>query len=164
MVPETENIIFEKRNNYHSTSARSYPKHVAISGVKGITVNLSLSFLLSIGVLTDRNLLNIYFGWSDANRQSKSFKQIIVETKIRPFPFYIEGDFVNGKDFILFDIPTTMYASYLSIKKIFSEEFLARENKMKFIQSKEIENFERTLKIMVPDYIEKKYFKFSILK
>src|SRR6476469_2470517 len=97
-------------------------------------------------------------------RKTKGFKQIIVETKIRPFPFYIEGDFVNGKDFILFDIPTTMYASYLSIKKIFSEEFLARENKMKFIQSKEIENFERTLKIMVPDYIEKKYFKFSILK
>ena len=57
-----------------------------------------------------------------------------------------------------------MYASYLSIKKIFSEEFLARENNLKFMQSKEIENFERTLRIMVPDYIEKKYFKFSILK
>ncbi|SRR6266496_5600542 len=97
-------------------------------------------------------------------RKTRSYKQIIVETKIRPFPFYIEGDFVNGKDFILFDIPTTMYASYIAMKKIFSEEFLARENNLKFMESKEIENFERTLRIMVPDYIEKNYFRFAILK
>jgi hypothetical protein len=32
-------------------------------------------------------------------RRTAGSKQIVVETKIRPFPFYIEGDFVNGREF-----------------------------------------------------------------
>jgi hypothetical protein len=92
-----------------------------------------------------------------------SLKQIVVSTKIRSFPFYIEGDAAGGSDFKLFDIPTTMYASYLSIQKIFTTEFLARDNNYKMIESREIANFERTLRIMVPDKIEKNYFKFSVL-
>ncbi len=97
-------------------------------------------------------------------RRTAGLKQIVVETKIRPFPFYIEGDFVGGKDFKLFDIPTTMFASHLAIKRIFSAEFLARENNFQFIESREIANFEKTLRILVPDKIEKQYFKFSVLK
>jgi hypothetical protein len=61
-------------------------------------------------------------------RRAAGLKQIVVETKIRPFPFYIEGDFVNRKEFKLFDIPATMFASYLAIKRIFTDEFLEREN------------------------------------
>lgn len=96
-------------------------------------------------------------------RRAAGLKQIVVETKIRPFPFYIEGDFVNGKEFKLFDIPTTMFASYLAIKRIFTDEFLERENNFKLIESREIANFERTLRILVPDKIEKNYFRFSVL-
>ena len=96
-------------------------------------------------------------------RRAAGLKQIVVETKIRPFPFYIEGDFVKGKEFKLFDIPTTMFASYLAIKRIFTDEFLERENNFKLIESREIANFERTLRIIVPDKIEKNYFRFSVL-
>jgi hypothetical protein len=96
-------------------------------------------------------------------RRTAGLRQIVVETKIRPFPFYIEGDFVNGKEFKLFDIPTTMFASYLAIKRIFTDEFLARENNFKLIESREIANFERTLRILVPNKIEKNYFRFSVL-
>ena len=70
---------------------------------------------------------------------------------------------VNGKKFKLFDIPTTMFASYLAIKRIFTDEFLERENNFKLIESREIANFERTLRILVLDEIEKNYFKFSVL-
>ena len=91
-------------------------------------------------------------------RRTAGLKQIVVETKIRPFPFYIEGDFVNGKKFKLFDIPTTMFASYLAIKRIFTDEFLERENNFKLIESREIANFERTLRILVPDKIREGLF------
>jgi hypothetical protein len=53
-----------------------------------------------------------------------------------------------------------MFASSLAIRRIFMDEFLARENNFKLIESREVANFERTL---VPDRIEKNYFKFSIL-
>ena len=70
---------------------------------------------------------------------------------------------MNRKEFKLFDIPTTMFASYLAIKRIFTDEFLERENNFKLIESREIANFERTLRILVPDKIEKNFFRFSVL-
>jgi S1/P1 nuclease len=57
----------------------------------------------------------------------------------------------------LFDIPTTMFASYVAIIRILTDEFLERENNFKPIESREITNFERTLRILVPDRIEKNY-------
>jgi hypothetical protein len=57
-----------------------------------------------------------------------------------------------------------MFASHLAIKRSCSAEFLARENNFQFIESREIANFEKTLRILVPDKIEKQYFKFSVLK
>jgi hypothetical protein len=56
-----------------------------------------------------------------------------------------------------------MFASYLAIKRIFTDEFLERENNFKLIESREIANFERTLRILVPDKIEKNFFRFSVL-
>jgi hypothetical protein len=56
-----------------------------------------------------------------------------------------------------------MFASYLAIKRIFTDEFLERENNFKLIESREIANFERTLRILVPDKIEKNFFRFAVL-
>jgi hypothetical protein len=56
-----------------------------------------------------------------------------------------------------------MFASYLAIKRIFTDEFLEREDNFKLIESREIANFERTLRILVPDKIEKNFFRFSVL-
>jgi hypothetical protein len=56
-----------------------------------------------------------------------------------------------------------MFASYLAIKRIFTDEFLEREDNFKLIESREIANFERTLRILVPDKIEKNFFRFAVL-
>jgi hypothetical protein len=96
--------------------------------------------------------------------RTANYKQIAVTTKVREFPFYIEGDLEAGKRIILFDIPTTMLSSKIAIDRIFSDEFLAEDDTARHLESREIANFERTLRIMVPDKIEKKYFKFSVLR
>ena len=96
-------------------------------------------------------------------RKTHSLKQVIVNSTFRPFPFYIEGD-VNENTFSFFDIPTTLLSSHEMIHKIFSDEFLARDNNSDRIQRREIANFEKTLRIMVPDAVEDKLIKFAILK
>jgi hypothetical protein len=96
--------------------------------------------------------------------RTAQYKQIKVTTRVREFPFYIKGDIQHGKRITLFDIPTTMLSSKIAIERIFSEEFLARGDTARHLESREIANFERTLRIMVPDKLEKKYFRFSVLK
>ena len=97
-------------------------------------------------------------------QRTSALKQITITANVRSFPFYIDGDFVNGREFKLFDIPTTMYASFLAIQKIFTDEFLARDNNQKLIESREIANFEKTLRILVPNKIEEKYFNFIVIE
>jgi hypothetical protein len=92
-----------------------------------------------------------------------NYRQISVTTKVREFPFYIKGNVDRGNRIVLFDIPTTMLASRIAINRIFSKEFLARDGTEQHLESREIANFERTLRIMVPDNREKR-FKFSVLK
>ncbi|GAB3639308.1 hypothetical protein GCM10027422_48990 [Hymenobacter arcticus] len=96
-------------------------------------------------------------------RKTHNLKQIIVNSTYRPFPFYIEGD-INENTFNFFDIPTTLLSSHEMIGKIFTPEFLARDNNSDRIQRREIANFEKTLRILVPDDVEDKFIKFSILK
>jgi hypothetical protein len=57
-----------------------------------------------------------------------------------------------------------MLSSKIAIRRIFTREFLKRDNTIQHLESREIANFERTLRLMVPDKIERKYFKLSILK
>ena len=97
-------------------------------------------------------------------RRTVAYKQISVSTQHRAFPFYIQGDIGSDADNVtLFDVPTTMLSSKIAIEHIFSDEFLARENTRQHLESREIANFERTLRIMVPEQIEADSFKFSVL-
>ena len=77
------------------------------------------------------------------------YKQIIVKTDIRNFPFYIQGDVTAGTqgDLTLFDVPTTMLSSYLAIKSIFPQDFLARKGVLAHFQKREIANFQRTVEM-----------------
>jgi hypothetical protein len=95
-------------------------------------------------------------------RKTHNLKQVVVTTPYRSFPFYIEGD-VSEDNLKFFDIPTTLLSSYETINKMFSPDFLARDNNIDKIQRREISNFEKTLRIMVPDAIENQLIKFDLL-
>lgn len=98
-------------------------------------------------------------------QRASNYRQISVTTAFRPFPFYVSGEVDKQVGAItLFDIPTTMLSSRIAIEHIFTSDFLARENTRQILEDREIANFERTLRIMVPDSIEKEFFRFSILE
>jgi len=96
-------------------------------------------------------------------RRAARYKQIIVSTQHRSFPFYIDGD-IASEAITLFDIPTTMFSSKIAIERIFSADFLARDHTAQHLESREIANFEHTLRLMVPDKLEAESFKFSVLQ
>lgn len=97
--------------------------------------------------------------------RTATYRQIAVTTKFREFPFYIGGDGLRGgPKMTLFDIPTTMLSSKIAIERIFTPEFLARDDTARHLESREIANFGQTLRIMVPDKLERQYFKFSVLR
>ncbi len=97
--------------------------------------------------------------------RTAAYKQVAVCTKFREFPFYIHGDITkDAKNITFFDIPTTMLSSRIAIQRNFSPDFLARGDTASHLEKREIANFERTLRLMVPNEIENKYFEFSILK
>ncbi|WP_160318893.1 TIR domain-containing protein [Arthrobacter sp. ERGS1:01] len=99
------------------------------------------------------------------NRYTSSYKRIIINAKSRPFPFYVSGRLsAKGQSLHLFDVPTTMLSSKLAIDEYFSADFLAQDDTRRTLESREIANFEHTLRVMVPDWIERKYFRFSIWK
>jgi hypothetical protein len=101
------------------------------------------------------NSTRITLGDAPPDQSKSSWRRRFV-----PSPFISKVTLSTEENFKLFAIPTTMFASYLAIRRIFMDEFLARENNFKLIESREVANFERTL---VPDRIEKNYFTFSIL-
>lgn len=96
-------------------------------------------------------------------RRAQSFKQVRVNAMTRAFPFYIEADLdANGLP-RLFDMPTTLLASYKTIHEIFTPDFLTRDKNLAHIMDKEIDNFERTLRMLIPDGYEREYFRFTRL-
>lgn len=95
-------------------------------------------------------------------QKTHNLKQILVTTPFRSFPFYIDGN-VDEDTLMFFDIPTTLLSSHETIKKMFSDEFLARDNNIDRIQRREISNFEKTIRIMVPDAVENQIIKFGFL-
>lgn len=93
------------------------------------------------------------------------YRQITIPTPFRPFPFFITGAIgKNPRTISFFDIPTTMLSSKIAIDHIFTRQFLAGNNVRQHLEDREIANFERTLRILVPDVIEKRFFKFSVME
>ena len=96
------------------------------------------------------------------NRTTSELKQIIIKAVSRQFPFYLQGEFEENSKLKVFDIPTTLYASYLTIKSFFSSSFLAEGNNEQKLIDKEIRNFEQTLSRLIPDNLEQKFYKFTV--
>lgn len=86
--------------------------------------------------------------------KTRSLKQVSLDSSFRQFPFYISMDADDGDTLNLFDIPTTLLASNRAIEEVFDRAFLRQNNNYEFIQRKEIVNFERTLRLLIPDAIE----------
>jgi len=96
------------------------------------------------------------------NKKTSGYKQILINAVARPYPFYVHGRFEENSKINLFDIPTTLYASYLTIKAFFKPSFLATENNERKLMDKEIRNFQKTLSKLIPDGIESKFYKFTV--
>jgi hypothetical protein len=96
------------------------------------------------------------------NNTTANFQQIILKAIARPFPFYVKGRLDEQSKISLFDIPTTLYASFLTIKEFFKPAFLATDNNEQKIIDKEIRNFRKTLSKLIPDGIERKFYKFTV--
>ena len=114
----------------------------------------------SITVLLPKKLSNLKPAF--LGRKTSNLKQIVVNTPFRSFPVYIEGD-ISQDTVNFFDIPTTLLSSLETIGKIFSDDFLATDDNMDMIQRREIANFEKTIRILVPDAIENELIKFDLL-
>lgn len=96
------------------------------------------------------------------NKKTSDYKQIFINAVSRPYPFYVNGKFDQKTKINLFDIPTTLYASYMTIKEFFKQSFLATDDNEQKLMNKEIKNFEKTLSKLIPDGIESKYYKFTV--
>lgn len=94
--------------------------------------------------------------------ETRAYQQIVINASSRPYAFYILGEFSPDKPIQLIDIPTTLYASYLTINTLFKSSFLATENNLEKLVDKEIRNFEQTLSKLIPDNIEKKFYRFKV--
>lgn len=114
----------------------------------------------SITVLLPKKLSNLKPAF--LGKKTSAMKQITVSTPLRSFPFYIEGN-ISEDTVSFFDIPTTLLASLETVGKIFSDDFLATDDNMDRIQRREIANFEKTIRILVPDAIENDLIKFDLL-
>jgi hypothetical protein len=115
----------------------------------------------TIRVMLPRNLEELEA--DSLKEQTVRYKQIVVSTKSRNFPFYIQGDVTGTQSPILFDVPTTLLSSRIAIDEIFPADFLARENTRTHLESREIANFQRTVEI-VAKTSELKHIEFSTWK
>jgi hypothetical protein len=89
----------------------------------------------------------------------------IKNSQFREFPFYMQAIPLQGKKQLdLFDIPTTMRTSRETIKRIFTGEFVGRNDLQSRAEKREVANFERTLHLLLEERpIWKKSIKFEYL-
>lgn len=100
---------------------------------------------------------------SNFNKIAARMTKVNIESKARPYPFYLEGDIYDENNLNFFDIPTTLLASLETINRIFGDDFLERDNIRASIERREISNFEKTLRKLMPDKIENNQIRFGIL-
>lgn len=102
----------------------------------------------------------------EAERFRGHYKQIMVRTSGTNefFRLYTRSKLNGSKSIVFFDVPATMLASKIAIERSFSDDFLARQNTAQHLEDREIANFERTLRLMVSNDVEKERFKLSVLR
>ncbi len=81
--------------------------------------------------------------------RTRRLTKVRLETTFRSYPFYVDGD-LDGDPLKLFDIPTTLSASKHAIEAAFSPRFLSDKRNLVRIERREISNFEKTLRLVLP--------------
>lgn len=80
---------------------------------------------------------------------TRKHQKVFVHADARPYPFYLQA---NNSEF--FDIPTTLRSSWYTLNELFDPEFLDQKGRRSKVDKKEIRNFEKTLRALIPDDIE----------
>lgn len=84
-------------------------------------------------------------------RLTRHYKKVTVQTRFRPFPFYVQGKIDESSTLTFYDIPTTLLSSRKAIRKLISTEFFGlNEDRLK-LEQREIKNFEMTLRYLIND-------------
>jgi hypothetical protein len=97
-------------------------------------------------------------------QRTSKLKRVYVQSGARPYPFYLEGDITDKNNVQFYDIPTTLSASLETMRYIFEEDFLDRDNNREHIERREIANFEKVIRKLLPDAEEDKTIKFDLLR
>lgn len=101
------------------------------------------------------------------NARTEPYKQVIVETSARSFPFYLDAELGETADGVaLVDFPTTLLSASYALELLFSPDFLARRGGevRQRLEDREIGNFEATLRRLAPDDAEERYFRFTVVE
>ena len=95
-------------------------------------------------------------------KRMRDLRKVTLETPVRPFPFYVEGE-LGGHTLELFDVPTTLRSSLYAIEHIFTDSFLRKPGNRLRIERREISNFEKTLRLVLEDELEDGLVQFRLL-
>ena len=82
--------------------------------------------------------------------RGEKFKKIVITGEARSFPFYIDAE-QNINLTKLYDYPTTLGSSKQAIDEAIKDEYYTNDQK-ELLKSREIRNFQRTLKIMLDEH------------
>jgi len=107
-----------------------------------------------IRILLPNTLEDIHPDSSIFKRLTEGKGKVMIPTDTRPFPFYIRTLEKDKNIFDLYDIPTTLLGSYFAVQKLFDDDFLDKKDRRKTVDQKEILNFEKTLRMLIPDELE----------
>lgn len=107
-----------------------------------------------IRILLPDTLEDIHPDSAIFKRLTEGRGKVMIPTDTRPFPFYIRTFEKDKGVFDLYDIPTTLLGSYFAIQKLFDDDFLGKKDRRRTVDQKEILNFEKTLRILIPDELE----------
>jgi hypothetical protein len=82
--------------------------------------------------------------------KKRNAQEFVLKTNTRSFPFFVDSRVENG-NVIFYDYPTTLRASHEAIKIALAGPYLGAGDRHAILDKKEIENFQRTLKILLQD-------------
>ena len=97
-------------------------------------------------------------------RLTRNYKKVTIQTRFRPFPFYVEGAMEDGAKLVFYDIPTTLLSSRKAIRKLVTSEFFGKNEDRLKLEQREIINFEMTLRYLINDEYGEDNDIFNVLK
>lgn len=86
---------------------------------------------------------------ANIERLTNNYKQVIIKTPPRDYPFYILGNIDESDKLTFYDVPTTLLSSRKAIRKLMKTNFYGRDEDKLKLEQREIRNFEMTIRHMI---------------